>query len=126
MAKGLRIPIGVDSAGRTATVEGDEQASKIIMLALGDNDNENAFQQEMGLGQKVIFDPNDGGARAVVLQRLYALFTAFETDKLYSLDRSTIKWTRADGDLILEFKYINLESDQVVTFRRSLKSGKAA
>ncbi len=64
--RGLKIPIGVGPTGRTETLFGDAQSEKIIRLGLSDTDNENAFQQNIGLGLAHVFDVNRVGARTRV------------------------------------------------------------
>jgi len=121
MAKGLAVPVEVNSTGGTRVVDGDAQAEKIIALALSDNDSTNAFQQNIGLGTKMIFDVAKPAVRARVLASIVAIFAAFEREKLFKLVKGSVKWSKGPktGDQTLEFKYINLESDSVRTFART-------
>lgn len=125
MPTGLGVPVGVDASGGARLVSGDENDNKIIQLALSSDSNENAFQQNIGLGQDMIFDLNDAGVRARILRRVILIFKAFQIQNRYKLLKNTVKWTE-DGQnqaLILEFKYVNLESDEEVFFRRAFTSG---
>lgn len=127
MARGLKVPVQVGPNGRTATVEGDEQASKIIRLALSDNDNDNAFQQDIGLGVSATFNIRSPGFRARVMSRLFRIFAVFEANKLYKLDRNSVVWRVAtEGEQILEFKYLNMETDQPATFQQNYTSARRA
>lgn len=119
MSTGLKLPLQVDSNGRTARVTGDEQADKIIRLALADNDNNNAFQQNIGLGTEMVFNINNPGMRARVISRLFKIFSNFEKLDKFKLYRSSIRWTtlvKGSGETNLEFRYINLETDKVIDF----------
>ena len=121
MSKGLKVPVQVDARGRTIVIDKDEQASKIIKLSLGDNDNDNAFQQSIGLGLGHVFDVANPGFRAQVLSKLFQIFRDFEEVDLFRLERNSIKWSGAlnSGQQTLEFRYINLESDEPETFSQT-------
>lgn len=124
MPVGLDIPVGVNPSGGARLVDGDVNDNKIISMALGDDDNENAFQQNIGLGIDMIFAIEDPAVRAKIMGRLRAIFRSFEAQKRYRLMPATVKWSQDSEtqDLILEFKYLNLESDEVNTFKRTLTS----
>jgi len=119
MARGLQVPVGVDITGGTAWVSGEENDRKTIFTALGDCDSENAFQQELGLGIGMIFDPNDETVRARILRRLKNIFRIFEEADRYKLLTETILWSSVEGELTLEFKYLNLETDEERSFTRT-------
>ncbi len=120
MSQGLQLPVGVNHSGGSAQVKGDEQASKVILLALSDNDNDNAFQQNEGLGAAFIFQLSDAGMRAYVYNRLKEIFAKFDKLRLYKLQPDSIQWSKGDeaGETVLEFSYINLESDSVQDFKK--------
>jgi hypothetical protein len=120
MATGLSIPVGANKAGRAAMSTADENDSKIISTALSDCDSDNAFQQELGLGSGMIFDVNDPLVRAKIMRRLNLIFDEFEKLKRYRLQEDTVKWSKDDdGGLFLEFKYLNIESDELHTFQET-------
>lgn len=125
MAKGLKIPVYVNNLGGSEIVEGDDQAIKIIKTALGSGYNENAYQQDVSLGESMIFGSNTNQLRADITRRLYKIFKEFEDDLLYKLARNTIKWSRdvSRQELILEFQFINLESDTPTVFRHAFRTG---
>lgn len=120
MTVGLAIPVGVDGTGGAGMVSGEDNDKKLIMEALSDCDNENAFQQDLGLGSDIVFDINDDRVRQKVLRKLYAIFEDFEANHKYRLVRNTIKWadTTKEGEMTLEFKYLNLETDETSEFKR--------
>ena len=121
----LAIPVGVDATGGARLSSSDEDAEKTIRLALADNDSDHAFQQDIGLGTGHVFDVRNSAFRVRVLTRLFSIFDRFEADKLFRLDRSSIRWVPGvdPGEQELEFRYINLETDDPRTFRRSFKAG---
>jgi len=125
VAKGLKIPVGVDTTGGSATLEGDEYADQVIRTGLSDHDNANAFQQDTGLGEEMIFGKTDTAQKAAILRKLYSMFAVWEEERLFRLMRETIKWSTniESGELIIEFQYINLESDEPTTFRKKFTTG---
>lgn len=119
MATGLDLPVRVDATGRTVRAFGDTQAQKIIMLALGDDENENAFQQDVSLGTGQVFSISDPTFRARTLSKLHRIFARFQQRKKFSLVQGSVKWTKGKpGETVLEFDYINLETDEREHFAR--------
>ena len=102
-------------------MEGDLNDSKIVKLGLGDDENYNAYQQDIGMGVSMVFDVLDVGQRARLMQRLKGLFARWEAQKRYKLRGNTVKWQEdsENGELILSFKYVSLEADEERDFRRS-------
>jgi len=125
MAKGLSLPLRVNSLGGTDTTDGDDQARKIINLALGDGDNENAFQQDVALGEVMIFGLNNTQLRASIVNRLRKISKEFEEDKLYKLMMNTVKFnSNTEGnELTLSCNFINLETDTPFSFQKTFSSG---
>ncbi len=123
MAVGLKLPVGTSSTGGVALVDSDENDNKIISLALGSDDNENAFNQDIGLGVDMVFAISDPHIRGRIITRLRQIFKRFEAQKRFKLFPSTIKWTEdsTEQELTLEFKYLNIESDEEKTFSRTYK-----
>lgn len=121
MSKGIKIPIQVDRTGRIATIESDELNRQLIATALSDDENENAFQQQIGLGETMVFDQDTPVLRAKILRRLFTIFLDFESRKLFRLVRETIEWSKdiENGDLTLGFYYIDLESDNPQSFKKT-------
>jgi hypothetical protein len=125
MAIGLRLPVGVSGSGGAALVSGEENDRKIIFTALGTCANENAFQQEIGLGDDMVFDLSDPALKARILRRLIRIFEDFVVLKRYALVPSSIafKENATAQELILEFKYTNLETDERLSFTRRFSRG---
>jgi hypothetical protein len=124
MATGLAMPVGVGQDGGARLSEGDANDDKIIRLALGDDANEHAFQQNVGVGADMVFGISDELLQSQIMRRVNDVFRRFEAQKRYTLQRNTITWSQDSGtqELILEFKYIALESDREQTFRESFSA----
>jgi hypothetical protein len=122
--RGLRLPVGVGPNGGASLTEGDENDYKIIAIALGSGENENAFQQDITLGERMVFDLNDYTMRASILKKLYKIFENFRLKKRFELKKETISWVEDSPNqtLTLEFKYVNLESDEDIFFRKAFTS----
>lgn len=126
MPKGLKIPMQANSSGGIATVEGDDNDAKIIKLYLSDGDNENAFQQEITLGVDMIFDILDPLMRARIKNRIERIFDRLKAEKRFDLLRNTFQWDESktsEGELILSFRYLNLESDEEKIYEQKFNSG---
>lgn len=126
MAKGLALPVGVNSRGGSRTTEGDDQAKKVIAVALDEDDNDNPFQQNDGLGSSMIFSINDPSVRAKIMNRLVKAFSEFEKLDLYKLVVESVKWQEdvENQELGLKFNWINLETDEVKDFEKRFSGGK--
>lgn len=129
MSKGLRVPVGVDSRGKAAVVDSDENNDKIIKIALGDGDNDNAFEQDQALDEDMIFNISDPIEQARIITKITRIFERFENvEKRFRLMQDTIEWTSDDvdldqGELKLKFRYIDLESDEVKNFEKKYGIG---
>lgn len=124
MPTGLAMPVGVGPDGGARIAEGDENDDKIIRLALGDDANENAFQQNIGVGADMVFGQSDELLQASIMRRITEVFRRFEAAKRYTLKRETIVWSRDSNtqELILQFKYLSLESEREQTFREAFSA----
>ena len=120
MSTGMRIPVGANPSGGAALVSADENDLKTIRSALGSDDNENAFQQGIGLGDGMIFELADPTTRNIIERRVVDIFRRFEAQKRYILRVGTIKWEEdpANQQYIMSFKYLNVESDEDKVFRQ--------
>jgi hypothetical protein len=123
MARGMRIPVGVNMMGGAAMVEGEDNDRKTIFAAMSGCDNDHAFQQDLGMDMGVVFQTMDSGVRAKALRRLRDIFRQFEEDDRYRLLNETVKWSVKEGELILEFNYLNIETDQIQSFSRTYSTG---
>lgn len=124
MPTGLAVPMGPNNGGGAKIVSGDANDDKIIRLALGADDNENAFQQNIGLGEAQIFGLADQTTQAQVLRRLFEVFRRFKAQKRFVLAENTIKWEQdsATQELILTFDYVPVESTEPKTFSQNFAS----
>lgn len=118
MPTGLRLPVGVDETGGTYMLEGEENSRQVIFAALSDCSNDNAFQQDLGIGADMIFDLNNSTARARILRKVNSIFSDFEATHRFKLLADTVRWTQKEGELVLEFTYHDLESDEQLPFAR--------
>jgi hypothetical protein len=123
--RGLRVPVGVTKQGRAWTLTGDPQDQKIINIALSGNDNLNAFQQDPGLGEDMVFDLSDPVVRGKIMGRLRTVFADFEAQNRYKLLEDTVQWEEKPntGDLDLRFRYHNLETDDPKDFDKGFREG---
>jgi hypothetical protein len=124
MPTGLAMPVGVGPDGGARLARGDENDDKVIRLALGDDANENAFQQNVGVGADMVFGQSDELLQASIMRRIGEVFKRFEAQKRYVVQRETILWSRDSEtqELILQFKYLSLESEREQTFRESFSA----
>lgn len=118
MPAGLRVPIGVNKSGGLAFVEHDDQDQKVIKLALGSGDSENAFQQGEGLalGVDMIFDINDPTNRVRIRRLIVGIFADFETANRFKLLPDSLEFSEEGAEATLKLKYLNIESDEVNEF----------
>lgn len=119
MPKGFSIPVKVNQNGGIALSDSDENDAKTIKLALGADDNENAFQQNIGLGEGMVFSISDTTSRAKIVRRLIEIFRRFQAQQRFILRENTIRWEQDSNNQvsILSFKYVQIESDQEKEFR---------
>lgn len=124
MPTGLAMPVGVNRSGGARLSSGDENDDKIIRLALGDDANENAFQQNIGVGGDMVFGIADELLQSSIMRRVFDVFKRFEAQRRYRLQPNTITWSRDSEtqELILQFKYVALESDREQLFRENFSA----
>ncbi len=126
MPTGLRVPMQASATGGISKISGDENDRQVIAGYLSDGDNENAFQQNITLGVDMIFDISDPLMRPRVLTRIVRLFEFLESKKRFKLLEGTIEWDESDianGNMIMSFRYLNLESDEPQTYEQKFNSG---
>ena len=124
MAVGLAMPVGVDASGGASIVSGDVQASKIIRLALSPCYNEHAFQQDIGVGEGMIFAINTPEGKARLRSRIRRLFTEFRAEDRFRLVDGSLKVEDGpgEGELTMELKYKDLEADEEYVFVEVLRN----
>lgn len=114
--RGLAIPLRSSSAGRLATSIGETLDLERISTALTDGDNENPFRQDRTMGSAMVFDAGSPAVRARIMSRLRVVFAEFERQQRYRLLAESIEWEQQGTELILTFKYHNLEADEIKPF----------
>ncbi len=120
--RGLKLPIQVSPTGGIATTDGEDNDWKIIATALSADDNDNAFQQGIGMGDAIVFEDDDPANRGKVMYRLRQVFRRFEVQKRFRLLENTIRWKTDEdtGVLELHFEYHDLETDERRNFSKTL------
>lgn len=120
MAKGLKLPIGVNPLGGAAMVEGNDQNQKIIFTAMSDCDNENAFEQDQGISAEVVFSLNDVGVGLIARRKIVHIFQEFYRQNRFKIQEESIKIEKNNKqEMILEFEYIDIETDEVLPFEKT-------
>lgn len=125
---GIAVPFSSDGRGRLALVSGDEQLRKIIICGLMDCENENPFNQDIGLGSQMIFAQNIDSLQADLRRRINALFRRLQLADRARL-ASPVKFTvnSAEQELECDVHYLNIEenksSDLSIGFVRSAAGG---
>jgi hypothetical protein len=112
MATGLKIPVGVTGAGGAAMISGDANDVQVISVALGDDDNQNAFQQEITLGEFMIFEGVGEATDEQILRRIRSIFRDFRAAQRYKLINATIDGGEEEGERVLTINYLSIESDE--------------
>ncbi len=108
MAKGLRLPVGVNKSGR-ASIETDtvEQNKKILFLALGVSDDKNDFQT-VGIANDLIFQLQNPVFRARAVKKIEGVFAKFP-DRFRIDPTSVITMEEIDeSEIELRISYIDL------------------
>lgn len=122
MPTGIKVPFSVGPTGGIALAEKERQNNTIIKIALTDGSNENAFQQNITLGESIIFDINDPVTRTAITAKVRAIFEQFKVENRFKLMVETMVWDddAPDGEAHLRFRYLDLESDETYTFDQAL------
>ena len=108
MAKGIKLPTRVVK-GRIALLGGDDYIAQLVLTALGDGESENPFQ-DLGLGERMIFDINDDITQAEIKQRVEIALAPLERDRLARFERLRFESDGAQKKMFLQYK--NLETDE--------------
>lgn len=111
MATGIAIPARPNRRGGFARSVGSNNVKKLLAIALGNNDSDNAFQ-ELGL-RGVIFDPGDETTFADVAEQIRRIFEGFRLAEIAVLqDRSDnlVVEQRGEGEYEMRLYFIDLET----------------
>lgn len=120
MAKGLKIPVGVDQRGRAA-VETDESQNtkKILTLAFSEGDDDNAFQS-LGLTSTLVFGVKGAAFRGRAIRVVTTILAKFT--EIVELDDSEPITFQEDieGEVEMSFFYIDLLTNRKEEFTKRL------
>lgn len=104
---------------------GEEQLKKLIRDNLQDCDNDNPFQQDLGLGSKHIFSAPSDDYQSELALTIKLLFQRLALQLRAQLDEVP-KFTRDGGDLIAHIVYTNLEENKPGQVLRIVKTASGA
>jgi hypothetical protein len=112
MAQGATIPAKVVN-GRLQKLSGNEYIRTLLMLAFGEGQSDNPFQ-DLGLGEFMIFGINDAETEGEIRPRVERMFDSFERDQLARLDSPAddIEFFQAEGDKFMIVRYWDLETQE--------------
>lgn len=119
MAKGLKVPVGVDKRGR-ALIESNESnnTKKILKLAFSEGEDHNPFQK-LGIDNRLIFSVDNPAFRGKVLKAINQVLSKFtELVALSDNDPITFNETTIDGEVQLTFFYIDLLTNKKEEFNQ--------
>ena len=119
MAIGLKMPVGVTSAGGAALLDEPDELRKLVILAISEGEDDNPFQQ-LGIDMRIIFAQNDPSAVALARSSITAILNKF--DERLALDSSVpIQFNiEENGELRVQFRYVNLDSNEPNDFNEVL------
>lgn len=112
MAQGAIIPSVVRN-GRLVKISGNEYIRMLLMLAFGEGESDNPFQ-DLGLGEFMIHGINDAESEGEIRPRVERMFLSFERDQLARLDNPAddIEFFQAEGDKFMIVRYWDLETQE--------------
>jgi hypothetical protein len=109
MGTGIAIPVRAIH-GRAVPQSGEKQIGKVILLAMGDGDNVNPFNTDVGI-QHPVFDLPNPSTQAVIRREVEVHFARFEANLKAKLIDLTFEET-GPGELTVSVKYHDLETDE--------------
>jgi len=114
MATGMTSPLAVTQKGEAQTVSGSALIKQLLITALRDCSSENPFQ-DLGIGDKLIFDVLDPKTIARLTVRIQQIFARFQGEQLAKLipGGQGLTFSREEeGELSAMIKYVDLETDK--------------
>lgn len=84
MGKGIHTVCSASKRGGFRMATGSNHVSGLLQTALGSGDSSNPFQN-LGLGERMVFDPLDMSTFAPVQDRIRDIFDDFRDNELASL-----------------------------------------
>jgi hypothetical protein len=114
MAQGATIPAKIRN-GRLVKISGNEYIRQLLMLAFGEGESDNPFQ-DLGLGEFMIFAINDAESEGDIRPRVERMFESFERDQLARLDNPAddIEFFQSEADKYMVVRYRDLETQERV------------
>jgi hypothetical protein len=112
MATGLALPVGAQQ-GRASLASGEDQLQKILLTALADCDNENPYQQGLGIDTSVVFDINDYETQAYIRRHISEVFSRFEAEGRARLQSGSPNFAidSETQELVATINYVNLKTN---------------
>lgn len=105
----IKLPLEVKH-GKLVKIEGEEAVKQLVMYALSPSDNNNPFQQEIGIGYDAVFSSEDN--IGVIYSRIERIMTRLEVQNIAKLVDGGISVSKMDnGELSVKIKYVDLETD---------------
>lgn len=99
--------------GGLAMATGPEHIRGLLEIALGSGDSANPFQ-DLGLGERMIFEPLDYSTFAPVQDRIREIFAGFESEDLATLSKRSDNlriYETAEGQAAIQVFMVDLETD---------------
>lgn len=113
---GLDVPLKVNKSGGFATVSGDDQNKKIIMLAVDYCPSENPFNTDVGI-EHPIFGINDVSLQSRSLIRIKEVFRNFQNQNRMKYKSS--KFSSVNEELVVDIDYIDMQTDRPESVRKT-------
>lgn len=121
MSKGIAVPFRARN-GRLVLSEGAEEMKKIVMLAVGERDNTNPFNQAVGI-EHPLFALSDEGSFALARRDIEDHFAKFEAQRRAKLG-SVKTGELSPGESAIEVAYVDLDTDSEKTLTLASTGGK--
>ncbi len=117
---GLKLPVSVNkSGGLSVNTDEAEHTKQLLMTAFGESNDDNPFQ-DAGMDQGMIFSIDSPGFRARAEKAVMAVIAKF-SDRIKLASSAPMTLTRNDDqEVILSFEYIDLQTDSVQEFRKTV------
>lgn len=117
MAKGLKIPVGVDKSGGAA-IEGSSsrQNKKILLLGLSEGGDNNPFQK-LGIGN-LVFKIKDVATRAQIQREIEKVINQLSDRLVLHPDEPITFNEDVEGELEVNIKFIDIETNKVEEFQQ--------
>lgn len=117
MSQGIAIPVRTNKRGGAQLIQATPYLDQTIRAGLTPNTSKNPFQRgqgvDIGIPERVIFQPNNVQASALVRRAITRFFRVLKAKELAKLatGKDGILIKGAQENLIASIKYIDLEAD---------------